>query len=192
MAQISRVGRIWWRNLRRGVTPSLYWKLDHIHSPILKNIEFRTRDQTFSAGFMTDFACLFPFCSSIRVCNSIPVYQYLLNHGSFGISTNACICFSTFEDGDGGLVSSFYRWIGSQGTFPTFSLSLIVNWWKFLSTLFHQFIFDTDIYEKSGHLHNDNFDREIQGVPKKITFLKFILGPVGPLTGITLHHFGTT
>ena len=50
----------------------------------------------------------------------------------------------------GGLVSSFYRWIGSQGTFPTFSLSLIVNWWKFLSTLFHQFIFDTEIYKKSG------------------------------------------
>ena len=50
----------------------------------------------------------------------------------------------------------------------------------------------TNLYEKSGHLHNDNFDREIQGVPKKITFLKFILGPVGPLTGITLHHFGTT
>ena len=86
MAQISRVGRIWWRNLRREVTPSLYWKLHQIHSSILSHIEFKTHDQ--NSFFF--FSCL----------QFNHVYQYLLNNVSFGISTYVCICFSTFEDGE--------------------------------------------------------------------------------------------
>ena len=125
MAQISCVGRIWWRNLRSEATPSLYWKLSQI---LLFNV---LNSKLVQGPYMKSCPLLIMTCirnlSSYSGCNIMQSFESLFDKKIAKRWPPEVNC--TF-------LSTFWRWrrryrissgIGSPSTFPTFSLSLIVK-----------------------------------------------------------------